>query len=89
MESCFVVEEIPFLHRYHNTSNVETQRIHDKDQFAVRLRIDELPSAKERRVKVVTLSEEGEVKVRILQDLTIKKLVNNLASRPSLGTYTP
>ena len=39
------------------------------------MNIDDLPSAKELQVKVVVMSE---VEVRIPQDLTIKKLVNNL-----------
>ena len=51
-----------------NTSNVETQPIHDEDEFASRLNIDDLPSAKELQVKVVVMSVDGKVKVRIPQD---------------------
>ena len=64
-----------------NTSNVETQPIHDEDEFASRLNIDDLASAKELRVKVVVMSEDGKVKVCIPQEITIKELVNNLASK--------
>ena len=42
------------------------------------MNIDDLPSAKELQVKVVVMSEDGKVEVRIPQDLTSKKLVNNL-----------
>lgn len=62
-----------------NTTNVETQPMHEEDEFTSRLNIDDLPSAKELQVKVVVMSEDGKVTVRIPQDLTIKKLVNNLA----------
>ena len=42
-----------------------------EDEPSTRLNIDDLPSSKELQVKVVILSEDGTVKVRVPADLTI------------------
>ena len=85
-EDYFGFQESSFVDDANNISSSEigngkSRRICVEDELSTRLNIEDLPCSEELQVKVVILSEDGTVKVRVPTDLTIKKLICNLVSK--------